>query len=1155
MFSVWTLLVVLALYMGVLFFIALWGDRNNVLDNKLISRRWVYALALSVYCTSWTFYGAVGRAADSIWSYLPIYLGPLLIYTLGIPLLRRIVDGVQHHNLTSVADFIAARYGRDRGIASLVTVICVVAVVPYIALQLRGIAIGVDVIADTGSAGRLGGVSFSALVSAACLAVFAILFGTRHISSRESQQGLLVAVAFESLVKLAAFIAVGILAWSTLGTPALADFLTTQPDLPSSLLAPSFATQTLLAGIAVLCLPRQFHVAAVEYTKPNELELSRWVFPSYLIVIALFVLPIVALGLATFPQGTDPDGFVLSLPTLLNRPVLSLLVFLGGVSAASAMVIVSSIALGTMISNELVLPRLLKSSAQRQMGSYSQTIKLVRRSSIVLIVVLAYGFYLLTEQNSSLAATGLLAFAGIAQLAPSMLLGIFWDGATRRGAFSALCVGAILWAWIMLLPVIAPSLTDAIDSSGIPAWLTPAGFFGLASVDVVDRAAWSSLSINALVLVVVSIFTNHRQEYRRDAGRFLLPGSIGAALTLDRHSAELLLAEFFGKDQAQDAVAQPEFGDGQKATYDRAAYCERLLSGVMGAATARRLVAEYSVKSSHQAEEVLNYATQVVDFSRELLQASLQNIGVAVSVIDANQRLVAWNQEYKKLFHFPESLLQTGVPIEKLVRFNAERGLLGQGNPESLIAKRLKHLRAANPYRHERKLPNQHYLEIRGAPMPGGGFITTFTDISAYKALQHTLEQANAGLESRVSRRTGELEKLNATLNQEVSTRRQAERQLQDAKALAEQANASKTRFLAAVTHDLMQPLNSARLFSAVLSQEAEGEARHTAANIEQSLENMEEMLSTLLDISKLDAGVLPINRKDFSANDLLQAMHSAHSTHAAQAGIQLSVVDCHATINSDPSHLRRVLQNFLVNAIRYSGSGSRIVLGARRCADGLRFDVVDNGPGISDDQQGVIFEEFRRGDRNSDEAIGPRGSGLGLSISRRLAALLGHEIGLQSSLGAGSRFSITVPRSAASKAPAKQAASAIRSAVARRFDHISVLCIDNEQQVLAGMHKLLSSWGCDVTTAESAAWLLNDAECQAPQLLLVDFHLEHGESGVNVIAALRAHWGIDIPAILITADHTEEAKTAAQQANVPILRKPLKPASLGALMSRLLAE
>ena len=1143
--------------MGLLFVIALWGDRTNALGSKRVSRRWVYSLALAVYCTSWTFYGAVGIAADSLWSYLPIYLGPLLVYTLGIPLIRRIVDGAQRHNLTSVADFISARYGSDRLIATLVTLICVVAIVPYVALQLKGIAIGVDVMAAVDSPESSASFSLSALLIASALAVFAILFGTRHASSRESQQGLLIAIAFESAVKLFAFVVVGVLAWSHFGSIPLLDFVVEQTPITEAVSQPSFLTQTLLAGLAVMCLPRQFHVAAVEYTQPKELKLARWVFSGYLVVVAIFVIPIVAFGLTASPSGSNPDGFVLFVPAALNEPLISLLVFLGGVSAASAMVIVSSIALGTMISNEIVLPRLVDLSSIEHPENYLKFIKRVRRFSITGIIALAYFFYLRIETNTSLASTGLLAFVGIAQLAPAMLIGLFWDGATRKGAVAALCVGAGLWFWIMLLPVLAPNVVAAIDSSFIPKWLSPSGFFGFSEADSVSRAAWASLGTNTFALVVVSLLTNHRPEFYRDARRFLTPGAVGAQLSLDAASAKRLLGQFFGHEQALALVSQKEFGSENSATYERAAYCEGLLSGLMGTATARQLVEQYSRVGSSEAEAVLNYATQVVDFSRELLQASLQNIGVAVSVIDANQRLVAWNSLYQSMFGFPDKLLTTGTPIENLVRFNADRGLLGKGDRESLIEIRLKRLQDGLAYKHERELPDGSYLEIRGAPMPNGGFITTYTDISEYKKLQHNLEQANTSLEARVNRRTEELQHLNGTLQEEVQIRRKTELALNDAKVLAEQANASKTHFLAAATHDLMQPLNSARLFSAVLAQNATGDTAQTAANIEQSLDSMEQMLSTLLDISKLDAGVLPVNRSNFSVGEMLSALKIALATVLNEAEISLSLVHCTAVIESDPAHLKRIVQNFLVNALRYTGKGGRIVLGVRRSNNSIRIEVWDNGPGIDKDQQELIFEEFRRGgdSNSSDNSIGPRGSGLGLSISRRLAALLGHKIHLKSEVGRGSVFSITVPLAAAGAKPHKLSGKgqAIGTS-AGRFDGLAVLCIDNEPQVLAGMVKLLDSWGCTTQTASCLPAALEKSGV-APSILLVDFHLENNVSGIDVIAKLRQHFGVEIPAVLITADHTEEAKNAAQAAGVPLLRKPVKPAALGALISRLTTE
>lgn len=1117
MFALWQLFAILLAYLGLLFFIAQWGDRRAERGQIGALRPWVYSLALAVYCTSWTFYGAVGRASDQLWSYLPIYLGPILVFVFGMPLVRRLVQWAHQQHLTSVADLIAARYGRDRTVATLATLVCVVAVVPYIALQLQGVALGFDVLAvDIPGVGR----DVSAFLTASALATFAILFGTRHVSSRESHQGLLVAIGFESLVKLAAFVVVGLLCWWSLepGQPLISR---QQPALSQAWLDSGFITQTLLAGIAILCLPRQFHVMAVEYTDTRELRLARWLFPLYLGLVAVLVLPIVATGPTLLGYVVNPDAYVLLVPMALDQPLVSLLVFVGGVSAASAMVIVSTIALSTMVSNEIIIPRYIGIQALQQPGDHAGFIKRVRRVTIVVILALAYGFYLLMAAGAPLAATGLLAFVGIAQLAPALFGGLFWSGARRQGAVWGLGIGAVIWAWTLVLPALLPEAREWRFEAGL-LWLSPSSFLGLDALDPVTRAGLASLLLNILAFVIGS---------RRESAVALRPSAPEAA-TLSMDQAVRILTPFFGSAQAHEVLTGGAGVAPYAAPESVAGRCERLLSGVIGAATARRLVREVAAAPQADAETVLRHTSGVVEFSRDLLQASLDNTHVAVSVVDSNQRLVAWNSLYQQLFGFPPELLHVGTPIERLVRFNAERGLLGSGESEELVQTRLEHLRSGTRYRHERELPDGRFLEIRGAPMPGGGFITTFADVTEYKRLQQQLQR-------RVSDRTAELEQANAALSV--------------AKAAADEANQSKTRFLAAATHDLMQPLNAARLFSAVLLQGADPQqTRDNAAQIEQSLDSMEHLLSTLLDISKIDAGVLPMRISQFVADELLDGLRAQFDAEARQRHIDLRVRPCSAVIRTDAQHLRRILQNFVSNALRYVPAGGSVLVGCRRYGSMLRFEVCDNGPGIPRNQQERVFEEFQRG-RQQDPGA-PRGAGLGLSISRRLAAMLELPISLRSEPGRGSAFCIGVPRAQVADRPKRAPLGPNRDAPARRFDGLTVLCLDNEPLVLAGMRRLLSSWGCTVLEAQDHVQAMAVSAERVPDIVLVDFHLDEERSGIQVLEQLVQEWGRRPPAALITADYTDDARQAAQAADMPLLRKPLKPAALGAVVARLRA-
>ncbi|HSC83536.1 MAG TPA: sodium:solute symporter, partial [Pseudomonas sp.] len=384
-------------YMATLFAIAFYGDRRRApLPPRM--RAWVYSLSLAVYCTSWTFFGAVGQSAGELWSFLPIYLGPILLLLFAPWVLQKMVMISKQENITSIADFIAARYGKSQALAVVVALICLVGVLPYIALQLKGIVLGVNLlIGATPSPTRA---QDTALIVSLILALFTILFGTRSLDVTEHHRGMVLAIAFESLVKLLAFLAVGaFVTWGLFNgfddllgqarqAPALQDFW------QQTLSWPTMLVQTGLAMTAIVCLPRQFHVAVVENIEARDLRLARWVFPIYLLLAALFVIPIALAGQLLLPDGVQPDSFVISLPLAEAHPALALLAFIGGASAATGMVIVEAVALSTMVSNDMLLPVLLRrQNAERPFEAFRHWMLSARRVSIVVILLLAYVCY------------------------------------------------------------------------------------------------------------------------------------------------------------------------------------------------------------------------------------------------------------------------------------------------------------------------------------------------------------------------------------------------------------------------------------------------------------------------------------------------------------------------------------------------------------------------------------------------------------------------------------------------------------------------------------------------------------------------------------------------------------------------------------------
>ena len=515
-----------------------------------------------------------------------------------------------------------------------------------------------------------------------------------------------------------------------------------------------------------------------------------------------------------------------------------------------------------------------------------------------------------------------------------------------------------------------------------------------------------------------------------------------------------------------------------------------------------------------------------------LLQATLDSIAQGICVYDRRLELVAWNDRFVKLLDLPPDLVYVGSQFADLVAH--ETAIERNGD---LIA-RLVPQASNGPARIERTLANGVTLEAQRAPMPGGGFVLTFSDVSDRRQAAADLEEANLRLEQRVQERTAALVEANDRLSQ--------------AKVEAERANLSKTRFVAAASHDLLQPLNAARLFVAALEEaELPAEAGRLVENADASLRSVEGLLDALLDISKLDSGAIEPSLTDFPVASLLHDLKREFAPVAAERGLLLKVQACSEVVRTDPQLLRRVLQNFLSNALRYTRRG-RVLLGCRRRAGVIHFEVWDTGPGIPPEKLDEVFEEFRRLDNHPGGS--DRGMGLGLAIVRRISSMLGHPVRLRSRLGHGSVFSVAVPIGERSKAVAEKVTIAPKPdlSLADRL----VLVIDNDERILDGMRALLGRWHCRILTAtgaEGALAVLEDCEGDdAPDLVIADYHLEGEETGIDVIEGLRARLGRRLPAVLVTANRTADLHERAESLALPVLNKPIRPAQLRTVMTRL---
>ncbi|MNV14194.1 Non-motile and phage-resistance protein [compost metagenome] len=810
------------------------------------------------------------------------------------------------------------------------------------------------------------------------------------------------------------------------------------------------------------------------------------------------------------------------------------------------MVIVASVALSTMVSNDMLLPWLLRrNNAERPFEVFRQWMLSVRRVSIVVILLLAYVSYRLLGSTASLATIGQIAFAAVTQLAPAMLGALYWKQANRRGVFAGLAAGTFLWFYTLILPIAALSLGLSLNTFPGLAWLhsNPLNL----PITPLTQGVVLSLAGNFTLFAWVSVLSRTRVSEHWQAGRFIgqeisARPSARSMLAVQIDDLLQLAARFVGEERARQSFIRFAYRQGkgfnpnQNADSEWIAHTERLLAGVLGASSTRAVVKAAIEGREMQLEDVVRIAdeaSEVLQFNRALLQGAIENITQGISVVDQSLKLVAWNRRYLELFNYPDGLISIGRPIADIIRYNAERGLCGPGEAEVHVARRLHWMRQGRAHTSERMFPNGRVIELIGNPMPGGGFVMSFTDITAFREAEQALTEANEGLEQRVTERTHELSQLNVALT--------------EAKGTAEAANQSKTRFLAAVSHDLMQPLNAARLFSAALSHQEDGlsgEAQKLVEHLDSSLRSAEDLISDLLDISRLENGKINPNRQPFALNDLFDTLGTEFKVLAREQKLEFRVRASTLRVDSDIKLLRRILQNFLTNAFRY-GKGP-VLLGVRRHKEQLCLEVWDRGPGIPEDKLQVIFEEFKRLDSHQTRA--EKGLGLGLAIADGLCRVLGHTLRVRSWPGRGSVFSVSVPLARAqTAAPVK-----VAELNGKLLNGAQVLCIDNEDSILIGMNSLLSRWGCQVWTArnrEECAALLGEG--MRPQLALVDYHLDHGETGTDLMAWLRTQMGEPVPGVVISADGRPETVDLVHAAGLDYLAKPVKPAALRALLSR----
>lgn len=671
-------------YLCLLFGVAYYAEYRQRKNKSLINNPYVYALSLAVYCTAWTYYGSVGQASTRGIEFLAVYIGPTITAALFWPVLRKIIRICKTQRINSLADFISTRYGKNFSLAVLVTILCMIGIIPYIALQLKAISSSMHILSGTTPhTGLIGILQDNTLYIAIALVAFIILFGTRSIDASEKHEGLVAAVAFESIIKLLAFLVAGI--FVTFGLfNGFGDIFTkaaANEDLAKLFRfngEGAYTTWTglvLLSMLAVVFLPRQFQLGVVENVQENHLKKAIWLFPLYLFLITLFVLPIAFGGkLLMGDTGVNADTYVLALPLQHGAGMLSLFIFIGGFSAASSMIIVETIAISTMMSNNIATPLLLSTRKFKTKGDGQLTnpILNIRRFSIFLIIALAFLYDKLVAQHFTLVSIGMVSFAAVSQLAPALLGGIYWKYASQKGAMAGILTGFVIWFYTAVIPSMASA--GFIDMSVIEqgplgiSWLRPLSLFGMEGMDSITHCFFWSMFFNILVFVTVSLNSHrsareiYQSEIFVDIFRHSGPGDTHAVWKGTAYLPDLnsLLANFLGKERAEKIIssyaARHKISmESKKADPRLVTFSEKVLSGVIGSASARIMVSSVTKEEELKINEVMHIlreSQQMIELNKELRRKSGE-------LQKATEQLTQVNAQLKDMDEVKDEFLYT----------------------------------------------------------------------------------------------------------------------------------------------------------------------------------------------------------------------------------------------------------------------------------------------------------------------------------------------------------------------------------------------------------------------------------------------------------------------------------------------------------------
>lgn len=985
-------------YLLFLFAIAYYGDRRRTVGRSLIANPYIYTLSLAVYCTSWTFYGSVGKAANEGLTFLPIYLGPTLIAFLWWFIVRKLIRICKNNRITTLADFLTLRYGRSILMGMVVTGWIILADMPYIGLQLKAISTTFNLLVGT-CVPTTEQVPFyldNAFYVALILASFGAMFGARHLDPSERHEGLVAAIAFESLVKLLAFLAVGILVSyvlfprqgeifrQALQRPEFQGLFVV--DSSSQNTAGVFLVETLLAMAAIVLLPRQFHMAIVENTDEKHVLTAAWLLPLYLFLINLFVLPIAAGGLLLGYSPAQGDTFVLQLPLASGFPWLALVAFLGGLSAATAMVMVVSITLSNMLLNSLVTPLLAIFWRGR---NWSPWLLFFKRLGIVVVTLLGYLSYRTLGPVTTLVEMGLIAFAGVAQLAPAVLGALYWRRATRWGANIGLAAGFGCWAYTLLFPYVihAGWFAETILVHG--PWglslLRPTALFGLTDFHPLTHAVFWSMLLNIGLFVTVSLLTVPAADEEEQAERYVDVFWEAAELGLEPRTANLpeapqfmaLASKFVGAGKAREALQEfaqennlelaGTWSDADKLRLRE--YTERLISGSVGPAAARVVVDGYLASRGSRLDGVFDLVGEVshsLEESREALKHRLNELAILNEAAQHSTSSLSLPQIIESilaLLHHKMGVEQSSIRLldeDGVLRLESYLGKTTLPQAELDLTPDMSTLlgqclltRAVISIPDVSQMPADTPSGLYPAEMMASFILVPLAtesqvlgvwsaassqkkyfppeQLDFYRSLANQVSLAihNARLYEKLIRFSKELETKVAERTLELKNK---SLELSEANRALKEMDKLKTEFLANVSHELRTPLNSILGFTLNLLDGVDGpineEQRHSLEKVEKASHRLLQLINDVLDLSKLRAGRMELNLETHYLQDILEEARQTIEPLARAKEIDLEVKAAPVPpLQVDKDKIIQVLLNLLGNAIKFTDSHGRITI------------------------------------------------------------------------------------------------------------------------------------------------------------------------------------------------------------------------------------